>query len=164
MLLVGETPCSAAATAAGMKCSVLPLAEQQTQMAIWSMASAPLLLSADLTNIPNESMAILTNPIALKINQDPQGRMPFRFISDSATGVDVWRKDLVRLHKTACLLNFLPFVPSLSWSLHDFSCESSKQTMFSQASGEVAVAIVNMGASAAALPPKAVRDALFPQQ
>ena len=95
MLLVGETPCSAAATAAGMKCSVLPLAEQQTQMAIWSMASAPLLLSADLTNIPNESMAILTNPIALKINQDPQGRMPFRFISDTVrrvwtSGARIW--------------------------------------------------------------------------
>ena len=96
MLLVGETPCSPAATKAGMRCSVLRLEEQQTQMAIWSMASAPLLLSADLTNIPNSSMAILINPLALKINQDAQGRMPFRFIADGGPtgGVDVWRKDL----------------------------------------------------------------------
>ena len=96
MLLVGETPCSPAATKAGMQCSVLPIEEQQTQMAIWAMASAPLLLSADLTNIPNSSMAILTNPLALKVNQDVQGRMPFRFISNGGPhgGVDVWRKDL----------------------------------------------------------------------
>lgn len=96
MLLVGETPCSPDATKAGMHCSVLPIEEQQTQMAIWAMASAPLLLSADLTNIPNSSMEILTNPLALEINQDPQGRMPFRFISNGGPsgGVDVWRKDL----------------------------------------------------------------------
>jgi hypothetical protein len=50
MLLAGETPCSSAATKAGMMCSVLPLEEQKTQMAIWSMMSAPLLLSADLSS------------------------------------------------------------------------------------------------------------------
>ena len=58
----GETPCTPSATRAGMQCNVLPLPEQQTQMALWSMASAPLLLSADLTGVPADSMAILTNP------------------------------------------------------------------------------------------------------
>ena len=94
MLLVGETPCSAAATKAGMKCSVLPLVEQETQMAIWSMVSAPLLLSADLTSIPNNSMALLTNQEALAINQDSLGRMAFRFYSNGTSGIDMWRKDL----------------------------------------------------------------------
>ena len=88
MLLAGETPCSAEATRAGMKCNVLPIEEQKTQLAIWAMASAPLLLSADLTNIPNASMAILTNREILSINQDALGRMPFRFIADSTLGVD----------------------------------------------------------------------------
>lgn len=95
MLLVGETPCSEAATKAGMQCSVLPLEEQKTQMAIWSMASAPLLLSADLTNVSNASMAILTNPDVLRIDQDALGRMPLRFYANSTVGADVWRKDLV---------------------------------------------------------------------
>ena len=88
MLLAGETPCSAEATRAGMKCNVLPIEEQKTQLAIWAMASAPLLLSADLTNIPNASMAILTNREILSINQDALGRMPFRFIADATLGVD----------------------------------------------------------------------------
>ena len=111
MLLAGETPCTPAAKKAGMQCSVLPIEEQKTQMAIWSMASAPLLLSADLTAVPNESMAILTNKEVLRINQDALGRMPFRFSSNATTGIDVWRKDL--------------------------------------AGGDVAVAIVNMGTTAA---------------
>jgi len=124
MLLAGETPCTPNATHAGMKvpsqflrfvpaivptdlhaadlaltwrvqCNVLPLPEQQTQMALWSMASAPLLLSADLTNVPNDSMTILTNPEVLAINQDAAVRMGFRFGSDASSGVDLWRKDLV---------------------------------------------------------------------
>ena len=49
MLLAGEPPCSAEATRAGMKCNVLPIEEQKTQLAIWAMANAPLQLSADLT-------------------------------------------------------------------------------------------------------------------
>ena len=73
---------------AGMKCNVLPIEEQKTQLAIWAMASAPLLLSADLTSIPNASMAILTNREILSINQDALGRMPFRFIANSTLGVD----------------------------------------------------------------------------
>ena len=112
MLLAGETACSAEATrdphdycwhlgcilprvpamivraGAGMKCNVLPIEEQKTQLAIWAMASAPLLLSADLTSIPNASMAILTNREILSINQDALGRMPFRFIANSTLGVD----------------------------------------------------------------------------
>ena len=75
-------------TGAGMKCNVLPIEEQKTQLAIWAMASAPLLLSADLTSIPNASMAILTNREILAINQDALGRMPFRFIANSTLGVD----------------------------------------------------------------------------
>ena len=93
MLLVGETPCTPAATKAGMQCSVLPFVEQQTQMAVWSMVSAPLLLSADLTQIPADSLNILTNPEALAIDQDAMARMAFRFYS-GPDGVDMWRKDL----------------------------------------------------------------------
>jgi len=95
MLLVGETPCSPAAKAAGMRCSVLPLEEQKTQLAIWAMVNAPLQLSADLTNIPADSLALLTNKGVLAINQDPLGRMPFRYYSNATNGVDIWRKDLV---------------------------------------------------------------------
>jgi len=77
-----------------MHCSVLPFVEQQTQMAVWSMASAPLLLSADLTQIPADSLDILTNPEALAIDQDAMAQMAFRFYRDPVSGVDVWRKDL----------------------------------------------------------------------
>jgi hypothetical protein len=120
MLLAGETPCSAAATAAGMKCDVLPLAEQQTQLAIWALASAPLQLSADLTAIPPESLALLTNRGVLAINQDALGRMPFRYSSNATSGVDVWRKDLAGGDVALAIVNMgsaaaPPAPPAASW-------------------------------------------------
>ena len=43
MLIVGNTPCSPADLKNGMHCGTLTPDEERTQMAIWSMASAPLL-------------------------------------------------------------------------------------------------------------------------
>ena len=42
-----------------------------------------------------DSLALLTNKAVLAINQDPLGRMPFRYYSNATDGVDIWRKDLV---------------------------------------------------------------------
>jgi hypothetical protein len=52
--------------------------EQKAQFAIWSIWSAPLLMSNDLRNIPEESKEILQNKEVIAVNQDPlgkQGRM-----------------------------------------------------------------------------------------
>jgi len=118
-LLVGATPCSAAAAKAGLECGVLPLAEQQTQLAIWAISSAPLLLSADLKSMPADSLALLTNPGVLAIDQDPLGRMGFRFYSNATEGVDVWRKDLVGGDAALAIVNMgaAPSpAPGLAWT------------------------------------------------
>lgn len=46
-------------------------------------------------SIHPDSQAILLNKGVLSINDDPLGRMPFRYSIDSATGIELWRKELV---------------------------------------------------------------------
>ena len=46
-------------------------------------------------SIHQDSKAILLNKGVLAINDDPLGRMPFRYSIDSLTGIELWRKELV---------------------------------------------------------------------
>ena len=70
MLIVGNTPYSKASRTAGMHCRNLTLAEERTQLAIWSLASAPLFMSNDLPRIPAASRRLLLNPELLAIDQE----------------------------------------------------------------------------------------------
>lgn len=99
-MYIGNTNCSAAAKkfhphSTGMSCGVATHAEERLQMALWAMASAPLFMSTDVRNMSASSRAILQNKRLIAINQDPLGRMPFRYFADPASGLQLWRKELV---------------------------------------------------------------------
>ncbi len=51
------------------------LAETRSQLALWSMMSAPLILSSNLEKLSPQAVAILGNRAILAIDQDPLGRM-----------------------------------------------------------------------------------------
>ena len=51
------------------------LAEEQTQLAIWSISSAPLIMGNDLRNVSTASRAVLLNPHAIAVNQDALGQV-----------------------------------------------------------------------------------------
>lgn len=53
----------------------LSLAETRSQLALWSMMSAPLILSSDLSQLSPAAIAILGNQAILSVDQDPLGRM-----------------------------------------------------------------------------------------
>ena len=53
----------------------LTLAETRSQLALWSMMSAPLILSSDVGKLSPAAIAILGNKNVLAIDQDPLGRM-----------------------------------------------------------------------------------------
>jgi alpha-galactosidase len=55
--------------------SGLTLAETRSQVALWSMMSAPLILSSDLRRVSPAAIAILGNRAVLSVDQDPLGRM-----------------------------------------------------------------------------------------
>lgn len=48
--------------------------EYRTQMTLWAMLAAPLLVSSDLRKIGAEDLAILTNPEVIAVNQDRAGK------------------------------------------------------------------------------------------
>ena len=94
-LLVGNSACSPADQKRGMACGSLTEDEEQVQMALWSMAASPLLMSADLAAVSPASKATLLNREVLAVQADPLGRMGFRFQRNTTTGAQSWRKDLV---------------------------------------------------------------------
>jgi alpha-N-acetylgalactosaminidase len=55
----------------------LSISEQQAQFALWSVFAAPLLISADLRSVPEDSRAILLNEEVIAVNQDPLGRQGY---------------------------------------------------------------------------------------
>ncbi|MFS8095854.1 glycoside hydrolase family 27 protein [Lentzea alba] len=48
--------------------------EEQTQMSMWSIMAAPLLIGTDLTKASEEDLKILANDDAIAVNQDPLGK------------------------------------------------------------------------------------------
>jgi alpha-galactosidase len=48
--------------------------ESRSQLALWAMMSAPLILSSDLTKLSPEAIGILSNKAILAVDQDPLGK------------------------------------------------------------------------------------------
>jgi len=86
--------------------------QSEVQMAIWSIAASPLLMSNDLRSIDDASKAVLQNAEVcsccclcsirrhltgsaqvIAVNQDPLGAQGIR-ISESPDGGQVWRRVL----------------------------------------------------------------------
>ena len=51
----------------------LSLDQARSQMALWAIMAAPLIMSNDLRNLDDDAKAILQNKAAISINQDPLG-------------------------------------------------------------------------------------------
>ena len=51
------------------------LAETRSQLALWAMMSAPLILSSNLEKLSAASIRVLSNRAVLAVDQDPLGRM-----------------------------------------------------------------------------------------
>ena len=67
--------------------SGITLAETRSQVALWSMMSAPLILSSDLDKLSPQSVAILGNKQIIAVDQDPPGRMATLVKRSSVTDV-----------------------------------------------------------------------------
>lgn len=55
--------------------SGMTMAETRSQIALWSMMSAPLILSSNLSRLSPAAIAVLGNKAILAIDQDPLGKM-----------------------------------------------------------------------------------------
>ena len=79
--------------------------EERTQMAVWSVLAAPLLMGNDPRHLPAESLAILTNPHAIAVDQDALGRMGARLEASSNATEQRWWRQLENGDVAAALMN-----------------------------------------------------------
>lgn len=70
----------------------MSLPETRSQLALWSMMSAPLILSSDIGKLSPRAITILSNKAVLAIDQDPLGKMATLVRRTSA--IDVLFKEL----------------------------------------------------------------------
>lgn len=66
--------------------------EERTQMSLWCLLAAPLFAGNDLTQMTPETLALLTNPEVLAVDQDPAGIQGRRMWL--ARALQIWMKPL----------------------------------------------------------------------
>jgi len=66
--------------------------EDQTQFSMWALLAAPLMISNDVRTLSDASIAMLTSPEVIAVDQDPLGRQGVR-LSD-AYGLEIWSRPL----------------------------------------------------------------------
>jgi alpha-galactosidase len=78
-------------------------AQFRTQLSMWAMLAAPLMVSADLISLSNTSLTTLTNREAVAIDQDPAG-LQARLLSAEGNA-QAWVKPLSDGSRAVALLN-----------------------------------------------------------
>ncbi|XP_032628029.1 alpha-galactosidase A isoform X2 [Chelonoidis abingdonii] len=66
--------------------------QQLTQMALWAIMAAPLLMSNDLRHISPQAKWLLQNKDVIAINQDPLGKQGYRITKDN--NFELWERPL----------------------------------------------------------------------
>ena len=66
--------------------------EAKTQLAIWSIYAAPLIMGNDIRNISKEATEVLTNKYAIAVNQDPAAQQGGRVTPKGAA--EIWARNL----------------------------------------------------------------------
>lgn len=66
--------------------------EQLTHITLWSLLASPLLIGCDMTRMDDFTLALLTNPEVLDVNQDPLGKPAGRVAREGA--LEVWSRPL----------------------------------------------------------------------
>jgi alpha-galactosidase len=77
--------------------------EQRTQMSLWAMMAAPLLISTDLRRIDAWTLQTLRNRDVISIDQDPLGRQAT--VIRTAKGLTTYTKALANGDRAVALLN-----------------------------------------------------------
>jgi alpha-galactosidase len=77
--------------------------ESRTQVSLWSLLGAPLIASADLRKISPASLAILSNPEVIAVDQDPADIQGRRIAEEGP--LDIWMKPLADGSKAVGLFN-----------------------------------------------------------
>lgn len=100
--------------------------QQLTQMALWAIMAAPLLMSNDLRHISPQAKWLLQNKDVIAINQDPLGKQGYRLSKES--NFELWERPLSGGAYAVAVLNRQeiggprPFSFSLSFLGNGLAC------------------------------------------
>nr|CAD7606134.1 unnamed protein product [Timema genevievae] len=72
--------------------------QSKTQMALWAILAAPLLMSVDLRTIRPEYKAILQNKKIIAVDQDPLGYQGRRIYKHN--GIEIWARPITPFYQT----------------------------------------------------------------
>jgi hypothetical protein len=78
-------------------------AENRVHMSLWAISGAPLLVGADLSQLSDATLATLTNPAVIAIDQDALGLQAVK-VREEVGGLEVWSKRLSKPGERAVLL------------------------------------------------------------
>jgi len=67
--------------------------EQLAHISLWCLLPSPLMVGANLPDNDGWTLALLTNPEVLAVNQDPAGK-PARRVTDASLAAETWIKPL----------------------------------------------------------------------
>lgn len=103
----------------------MTVSEDRAHFTMWCMMAAPLILGNDLTNMTDETLAIITNRDVIAIDQDPLGIQGLRLKKEG--DLQYWFKPLADGAWAFCLLNGgeQPQTVTLDWSKLDFTDDLS---------------------------------------
>ncbi|MBQ9184553.1 MAG: glycoside hydrolase family 27 protein [Bacteroidales bacterium] len=81
----------------------MSVSEDRAHFTLWCMMAAPLILGNDLTNMTDETLAIITNKEVIAIDQDPLGIQGLRIKKEN--DLQYWFKPLADGAWAFCILN-----------------------------------------------------------
>ncbi len=77
--------------------------EEKTHMSLWCLLSAPLIAGNDLTEMTPQTLAILTNPDVIAVDQDPAGNEGYRIWQEGP--LQIWMKVMADRSRVVALFN-----------------------------------------------------------
>lgn len=92
----------------------LSIDQSRAQMALWAIMAAPLIMSNDLRTLGSEAQAVLSNKLAIAINQDPLGVQGRRLLQEKSRIEVYWRP----LSQNASALAFLSRRQDMPYPYH----------------------------------------------
>ncbi|WP_406502463.1 NPCBM/NEW2 domain-containing protein [Streptomyces sp. NBC_01602] len=126
--------------------------EFRTQMTLWSVAAAPLLIGSDVRKLSQTSLGILTDPDVLAINQDTAGIQAVRVGPAGTT--ETWVKRLAGGDRAVMLLNrgdspttLTTKASSVGLSGHRFTLKNAWTNQVTESAGTISAAVPAHGAA-----------------
>jgi alpha-galactosidase len=92
--------------------------EQLTHITLWCLLPSPLMVGANLPDNDEWTLALLTNPEVIAVDQDLLG-LPAQRMTNAPAGVDIWTKQLADKSLAVGIFNRSNTVATANFAWHD---------------------------------------------